>query len=320
MVICIKKLCPYCSKGFVKKNGLYSNGKQRWFCLECRKSFHWQNQGKKHSQEQVWFERWVYEGYSIRQLSDQSGHSKDKLYSIINHWLESPKETRLADLDKYHHLVFDGTFLHRPKSIVVLMDADTNSIIAGKYGINENNISQLTSFLGPLKDIGLAPISCTTDGNPQAIQTLKNLWPGIILQRCVVHVQRQGLMRCRQKPTRTDARLLRSIFLKVSYISSALEKDQFIEEVREWEQEYGHSIQFSADPSKVMGGLKKAHSMLTKALPDMFHYLDNIKITSTTNSLEGYFSRLKAHYRNHRGLSNEKLNNYFTWYFFFRPK
>lgn len=202
----------------------------------------------------------------------------------------------------------------------MLMNAGTNTIIDGKYGISENSIPQLTSFLGPLKDMGLDPISCTTDGNPQVIQTFRNLWPDITLQRCMVHIQRQGLMWCRQKPTRIDANALRNIFLKVPFIDSTSQRDQFIEEVWKWEQEYGHSIAYSTDPSKVVEGLKKARSMLANALPSMFHYLDNVSIPKTTNSLEGYFSRVKGHYRNHRGLSKEKLNNYFTWYFFFRPK
>ena len=60
--------------------------------------------------------------------------------------------------------------------------------------------------------------------------------------------------------------------------------------------------------------------MLLRALPDMFHYLDDPQIPTTTNGLEGYFSRLKSHYRQHRGLSPHKRPNYFAWYFHFAPR
>ena len=60
--------------------------------------------------------------------------------------------------------------------------------------------------------------------------------------------------------------------------------------------------------------------MLIKALPWMFRYLDDPGVSFTTNGLEGYFSRLKSHYRQHRGLKKEKLNSYFNWYFYFCPK
>ncbi len=53
---------------------------------------------------------------------------------------------------------------------------------------------------------------------------------------------------------------------------------------------------------------------------DMFHYLDDPHISTTTNGLEGYFSRLKSHYRRHRGLSPRKRPNYFAWFFHFAPR
>jgi hypothetical protein len=50
---------------------------------------------------------------------------------------------------------------------------------------------------------------------------------------------------------------------------------------------------------------------------DMFHYLDDPHIPTTTNGLEGYFSRPKSHYRQHRGLRPHRRPNYFAWYFHF---
>lgn len=80
-------------------------------------------------------------------------------------------------------MIFDGTFLHRPVSIVSLMDAKTNSIINGKYDVKENSEKQLEVFFNPLKEWGLSPLSCTVDGNPHAIKVLMKLWPDIIIQR-----------------------------------------------------------------------------------------------------------------------------------------
>jgi len=63
--------------------------------------------------------------------------------------------------------------------------------------------------------------------------------------------------------------------------------------------------------------IKRVQSMMLKALPDMFHYLDDKLIPFLTNSLEGYFSRVKWGYRNHRGLAVHKRINYFKWHTFF---
>jgi hypothetical protein len=52
----------------------------------------------------------------------------------------------------------------------------------------------------------------------------------------------------------------------------------------------------------------------------MFHYLDDPHIARSTNGLEGYFSRLKIRYRQHRGLRTRKLGQYFAWYIHTVPK
>lgn len=290
------------------------------FCLVCRRSFHWGNQHSGHERKRIWFERWIIEGYSVRQLCQQSGHSRDKLYRIIDYWLaRSPAESH-SSLEVCKHVIFDGTFLHRPKSIVALMDAKTNTVIRGKYGVGENSVSQLTAFFKPLKDRTLSPESCTTDGNPQAIQVLKELWPDIIIQRCLVHIQRQGLMWCRRYPKRTDSKKLREIFRQVTTIRSKEERDRFLGRVGDWEKEYGRDIARHPERGRVFSDVRRARSMLLKALPDMFHCLDNPSIPPTTNGLEGYFSRLKGHYRHHRGLKPAKRNNYFDWYFHLCPR
>jgi len=217
-------------------------------------------------------------------------------------------------------MIFDGTFLHRPVSIVGLMDSKTNSIIKGEYDVRENSEPQLISFFMPLKDKGLSPLSCTVDGNPQAIKVLKRLWPSITLQRCLVHIQRQGLMWCRANPKRTYAKKLRDIFVKVTNIRTKDDKDIFLKAVAEWEETYGQLISTQPERGRVFSDIKRARSMLLKALPNMFHYLENQNIPPTTNGLEGYFSRLKGHYRQHRGLAKSKRNNYFNWYFNLRPR
>lgn len=199
------------------------------------------------------------------------------------------------------------------------MDAKNHNVIAGQYEISENSQPQLRSFFEPLIAKGLSPRSCTADGNPHVIRILKILWPNIIIQRCIVHVQRQGLMWCRQKPKRFDAKELRHIFLQVPCIKSYEQRDNLLEQIYKWELRYGGVIDAQPERGKVFSDLKRARSMLLKAIPNMFQYLDDPSIPPTTNGLEGYFARLKQHYRHHRGMTPPKRRNYFQWYFHFRP-
>lgn len=256
----------------------------------------------------------------MRQLRQQSEHSRNKLYRIINHWLTQISPEYELTLEQHRYLIFDGTFLHRPVSVVALMDAGSNSIIQGQYGVSENSERQLRTFFKPLIARGLNPRSCTVDGNPQAIRAIRTTWPGIIIQRCLVHIQRQGLMWCRRYPKTVYARKLRGIFLQVIHIRTIEERDKFLESIFQWEQKYGQYVSIQPAKGRVFSDIKRARSMLLKALPDMFHYLDDANISFTTNSLEGYFSRLKGHYRQHRGLRKKRLESYFNWYFYYKPK
>jgi len=301
-------------------NGHYSNGKQRIYCLICNKSFSRKNKAVKNSREFTWFKRWVVEGYSVRQLCQHSGHSRAKLYNIINYWLDRSSDVNNDAICNIKYVTFDGTFLHRPNSIVVLMNAQTNTLLDGKFGIRENSEPQLRSFFQSIKDSGFSPKSFTVDGNPQVIRTVRSMWTGIIIQRCLVHVQRQGLMWCRRFPKRTDAKHLRELFKQVTYINTHHERDRFLSSFKTWEQRYGCQLVSKPEKGKVFSDIKRARSMLVKALPDMFHYLDDSNIPKTTNGLEGYFSRLKQNYRNHRGLKPDKRANYFKWFFALKSK
>jgi len=239
---------------------------------------------------------------------------------MINYHLKQIPPASMLDLGQCQHFILDGTFLHRPRSLIALMDAQTHTIAAGQYGVSENSEPQLQEFFERLIPAGLRPHSFTVDGNPNVIRVLRQLWPDVVVQRCLVHIQRQGLSWCRISPRATYARWLRKIFLQVTKIRTPADRDMFIGSVTDWESKYGSQISGRREAGYVFSDIKRARSMLLRALPDMFHYLDNPLIPTSTNGLEGYFSRLKGHYRQHRGLSKEKRRDYFRWYFHFVPK
>ena len=277
------------------------------------RTFGWKNIQVKHSRYFVWFQRWIVEGYTLRQLASQSGHSISTIRRIIDYWLQHlPNEQK--DFSNYQYLLLDGTlFKKRRKGIVVVMDAKQNRLVYGSYGISEGPID-LRRLCLYLKQRGLLPKSATVDGNPHMIKTLQFLWPEIIIQRCLVHIQRQGLSWYGHFPKRTDAKRLRELFLQVMAIHSPTAQDRFLAQVDSWEQTYGVRIATSPESGWVFSDLKRARSMLLAALPNMFHYLDDPSIPTSTNRLEGYFSRLKQKYRQHRGLSKQNRYAYFQWY------
>jgi len=223
-------------------------------------------------------------------------------------------------LGEIKYLVFDGSFIwKRQTSAVILLDAQENKLIRGEYAFKENSLPTLLDFFSKLKKDGLLPGSCTVDGLPAVIKALANVWPHIIIQRCLVHIQRQGLKWCRSYPKTTEAKKLRLLFSSITNIGTLEEKEEFLLSVRKWEDAYGQKIKNRPERGKVFSDLKRARSMLLNSLPNAFHYLDDAKIAKTTNLAEGYFSFMKTRYRDHRGLSPLKRKAFFNWFFYLKP-
>jgi hypothetical protein len=302
----------------VQRHGKSRQRKQRWLCCICGRTFVWKNILNRQFRQRIWFIRWIVEGYTIRQLSIQSGRSISTIRRIIEYWLLYPPcDTR--DLSAYHYLIFDGTILKQHRGIFAVMDADSHSVLYGEPDVSEGP-SDLLRFCVSLAKRELSPKSATVNGNQHLIKILRTLWPKIIVQRCLVHIQRQGLMWCRINPKRTDAKHLRELFLQVMSIDTTADRDRFLAQVNEWEQKYGHRMASSPETGWVFSDLKRARSMFLSALPDMFHYLDDPNIPKCTNALEGYFARLKQRYRQHRGLVKQHRDSYFTWYLHLCPR
>lgn len=250
----------------------------------------------------------------MRQLSEISDYSPRTIHRIISSYLEQSPPP-VGSLFFYKYLILDGTFIQDRKGVFIAMDGMLNQVIAGRSSMEENTVS-LVSFFKDLAAHGLSPICATIDGNPAIKKALIRVWPSITIQRCLVHIQRQGLSWCRRNPTRTDTKYLRPLFLKVTTINNHKKKGSFIQEVIEWESRFGHAIKTKPERGRVFSDVKRARSMLLSALPDMFHYLNDSNIPNSTNGIEGYFGRMKQKYRQHPGISFQRQKDFFKWYLY----
>jgi len=273
----------------------------------------------KRSNEFIWFKEWLCEGYTVSQLSRISKKSERKIRLIIDDWLSHSPRLSYDNLARSKYLVFDGSFIWKRKtSTVILLDAETNKLVYGLYDFKENSFRALLDLFQGLKMAGVSPRSCTVDGLPAVIRALVCVWPDIIIQRCLFHIQRQGLQWCRSYPKTTEAKKLRLLFLAMMNIGTFAERDNFLLSVKEWEEHYGCKIKERLERGKVFSDLKRARSMLLNALPNAFHYLQDARIVKTTNLAEGYFSFMKTRYRDHRGLSSRKRKAFFNWFFYLK--
>jgi hypothetical protein len=302
-----------CGCGDVKLYGQTLCGNQRFRCKDCGYTYTFHNYKNKRHKEKKSFALWIIEGYSVRQLIDISHHGVWKLNEIKKYWLERTPDRSVFDYGHVKYLQFDGTYFKHENCLMVLMDNLKGKVIAHKYHVRENYETAYQMFK-EMMDRGLQPIAITIDGNHSVIRALKAVWPDIMIQRCIAHIQRQGLSWLRRYPKLEASKDLRKILLTITKIKEERGKKLFIKEFDNWEKRYGRSVLALPSKNKVYGDLQRTRSLILHVLPNMFHYLDDQCIAVTTNKLEGYFSRLKEIYRKYRGLSKKHRQNYFAWY------
>ncbi|MFA5105228.1 MAG: hypothetical protein WC527_08675 [Candidatus Margulisiibacteriota bacterium] len=152
------------------------------------------------------------------------------------------------------------------------------------------------------------------DGELSVMRAVREVWPEIKIQRCLYHIQREGLRWLRTFPKTQAGCELRAILSTLASIKSFKDRDFFFELYYRWLTTHQASVHALPNDSVATKDLKRTMALLKNVLPDMFHYLKDPNVHHTTNALEGFYSRLKSNYQRHRGLSKQHRLSYLNWY------
>ena len=202
----------------------------------------WKEPHVKRFKEQRWFELWVREAYSIRQLSNLSGHSESKLKRIRRYWLNQEPPATEIDLSQYKCLIYDGTYFHRDGCLICLMDASTQKIIASTYADREGFKSSHPWFES-LKQRGLYPDAVAMDGEISVLRAIRTVWPKTKVQRCLFHIQREGMRWLRTYPKTQAGKELRQLLSTLCYVKSFKERKAFIRAFEQWFERHNQFVQ-----------------------------------------------------------------------------
>ena len=193
------------------------------------------------------------------------------------------------------------------------MDHGAKTILSYTY-IDKESYHNVYPILRDLKKRGLDPKAITMDGHRLVIQAIYDVWPDVFIQRCLYHIQRQGLQWLRIFPKTEAGRDLRFILKIITNIKTEKDKMVFLMTYSDWYHKHRDFIKKLPRDSVANIDLKKAMGLINNALPDMFHYIDDPFIAPTTNLLENFYSQLKHHYRRHRGLTERHKIAYLKWF------
>lgn len=182
------------------------------------------------------------------------------------------------------------------------------------------HFEEIKEDLNNLIRLGVQIESITTDGHKSILKAIKKAMPDVITQRCLVHIQRMCLLWLTRFPRHQAGQELRQHILLLMKIKSNNDRIYWTRELEQWYQRHKNYLQ-----EKTMHQstgrywythklLRRSYFTIKRALPNMFHYLSNPAIPSTTNGIEGFFSHLKNHLDLHRGLTVKHRIDFIKWY------
>lgn len=218
-------------------------------------------------------------------------------------------------------LIIDATWFGRKQFFLVYWDHELKYAPYWRYTTTKEAAFEIAADLAYLKTQGVWCSSVTSDGGPGIVSAVSLVYPRIPHQRCVVHIERQLRAWLSQNPRTQAGKDLRAVIAGLATIPNHQAKDRFVAQWRSWCSRYESFLNertyFKGTRRRwqyTHRNLRRCRSLVARALPDMWHYLDDARIPKDTNGLEGRFGALKQHYRQHRGLSKHKRAAYLSWY------
>lgn len=297
-------------------------GKQRFKCKDCDAFNTWTNKGVSNSNRFVWFRQWIVGKQTFSQLVAKSGYSERSLKRYFYAYLSNYPQWNIKPSEKVN-LLIDGTYFSN--KICLVLYRDNNLKMTQLYRLSDGEwFDEICEDLENLLSLGIKIESVTCDGLSNIIKAVRKTSPEAILQRCVVHIQRECLIWLSRNPQSQAGKDLRYLVGQIHLIRNRTVWGYWVVDLIHWHEKYRDFINQKSyyEPTGrywyTHKMLRRAFVHIKRALPDMFHYLDNPNIPKSTNGLESFFGHLKQNIAIHRGLSKEHYKNYIKWYLFFK--
>lgn len=279
-----------------------------------------QNKSVKNNNRFIWFKKWVLERQTYKTLTRDSGLSKDTLQRLFYAYLNKAPTVSILKREKVH-LRLDATYFKR-FCVICYQDNDLGYTQLFRFSDGEH-YEEIKEDLANLINLGLDIESITSDGHKSILKAIKKALPDVIAQRCLVHIQRMCLIWITRYPQHIAGIELRSLVLYLLKIKTNNDKLFWINELTNWHKRHKKYLQ-ELTINELTGRtwykhklLRRSYFTIKRALPNMFHYLNNSYIPNTTNGIEGFWGHLKNHLDLHRGLTPLNRINFIKWYLYF---
>ena len=257
------------------------------------------------------------ERQTFKTLSRDSGLSIDTLQRIFYTFLKQSPSVKIRK-SRHVHLRLDATYF-RQFCLLCYQDHEDGYTQLIRFSDGEH-YGEIKEDLNNLIKLGVQIESITTDGHKSILKAIKKSLPDAVVQRCLVHIQRMCLLWLTRFPRHLAGVELRHLVTQLLWIRTDNDRVHWTRQLESWFDRHKDYLQEKTINQQTGRYwythklLRRSYFTIKRALPNMFHYLVNPAIPSTTNGIEGFFSHLKNHLDLHRGLTVQHRIDFIKWY------
>ena len=260
-------------------------GKQRFKCKNCGIFFTRNDPAQRLQNRYIWFRKWILERQTFKTLSRDSGLSIDTLQRTFYSFLEKSPEVKIGKRARVN-LRMDATYFEQ-FCMMCYQDSGDGYTQLIRFTDGEH-YEEIKEDLDNLIKLGVQIESITTDGHKSILKAIKNSLPDVVVQRCLVHIQRMCLLWLTRFPRHPAGIELRHHVLLLMKIKTHNDRIYWTQELGKWYQR--HKEYLKQKTYHVESGrywythklLRRSYITIKRALPNMFHYLNNAGIPNST--------------------------------------
>lgn len=267
----------------MRRHGTTKAGTERYFCPACKKAtiIHRDDTRLRHERDRL--VAWLTSPESKTAIAKRYGLTRQALsYEFRRFFGKNPDG--MAPLGyQADRLIIDAKFVHGSAlcALIAVTEADR---IFWQFADDENYETWqtcLTRFAPP--EVVVA------DGEKGASRFVKRHWPTTAFQRCHFHMVKLVLQYLSRNPKEEAGQELLKLMYRLKTVKTHETKERWLLLFRIWEKQYARYFKEKTEGGAyVYRKLRSARTVVHRALPDLFTYLDHPGCPTTTNLVEGW--------------------------------
>ena len=303
------------------KSGKTAAGSQRWKCTSCRASTTAPRSDQSALSIFTTFLSYLAGKLSQAEISTNTGRGLRRRWAWC--WTVPTPAIEITG-EIYPQLYIDGIYL--PHKWCLLLAHNGTHVVAHQWCRRENSAAY-TALLAKTPP----PYLVSTDGHGGALKALRELWPQVPVQRCLVHVHRNNLRDLTSRPKTDAGKALLALSQRLLQVTSKEEAATWVKLLIEINTQYGTYLgerTWARDvPAAQRRGNQKwwyTHERDRKVYRrlaslqgkgHLFAFLEfDTPRHKTTNPVESFNHCLRLVLLYHRGLSEAHMIAAIDWY------